>query len=92
MRDSYDTYFRGWALEFEEPAPEAAGFPGLVEAVGAFIVGDPATAEAWRTFPLDGKKECFFHFLKKAEAAGALPADSGPLLARLRSDYPRSMG
>lgn len=87
MRDSFDHYYDGWVLDPENPDPQ---WPALVSAVGAFLTKDAAAAEAWRTFAFDGKKECFFHFVRLARDAGALPAALGPLLTRLKAAYPRS--
>lgn len=90
MRDSFDHYFSGWNLDPEESAGAQADFAVLVTAVGAFLNANPEAAEAWRVFPLDGKRECFFHFTKMARDAGALPASCQPLLDKLKATYPRS--
>lgn len=90
MRDSFDTYFTGWNLDPEEPAEDQARFAVLVEAVGRYVNSDPTAVADWRAFPLDGKKECFFHFVKKAKAAGALPASVQPLIDKLKAEYPRT--
>jgi hypothetical protein len=92
MRDSFDTYFLGWTLDLDEPAPAPGAFADLVQAVGTYVTSDAEAGAAWRAFPLDGKKECFFHFLKLARAAGALPPGTAPLLARLQAEFPRSLG
>jgi hypothetical protein len=92
MRDNFNDYFAGWNLDPEEPKEAQAEFAQLVSAVGAYLAQDAKASDAWRVFPLDGKKECFFHFVKMARDAGALPASVAPLLARLKADYPRSFG
>ena len=91
MRDSYDHYFAGWSLDPDESDPAKAEFAILVAAVGAHLTNDQAAAEDWRTFQLDGKKDCFFHFLRRARDAGALPSETAPLMDRLKSTYPRSL-
>jgi hypothetical protein len=90
MRDSFDDYFSGWNLDHDDPAEVQAQFAVLVGAVGRHLATNAEAAEAWRVFPLDGKKECFFHFVKLARAGGALPASTQPLVERLKTDYPRS--
>jgi hypothetical protein len=90
VRDSFDHYFSGWSLDPEEPADAQTEFASLVAAVGDYLQATPEAAEEWRTFPLDGKKECFFHFARKARDSGALPASARPLLEKLRAEYPRS--
>jgi len=92
MRDSFETYFTGWNLDPDEPAEVRAEFAVLVTAVGHFVTTDETAAAAWHAFPLDGKKECFFHFAKKAREAGVLPEATRPIMERLKADYPRSFG
>jgi len=90
MRDSFDHYFLGWSLDPDEPAEVQADFAALVTAVGDFITNDPEAAAEWRAFPLDGKKECFFHFAMNAHAAGALPLPTHTLFSKLKATYPRA--
>lgn len=92
MRDSFDHYFSGWNLDPDDPAEVQAEFAVLVDAVSQFVTSSPEAAEAWRVFPLDGKKGCFFHFAKLARSAGALPASTEPLMDQLKAAYPRSFG
>jgi len=89
MRDSFDHYFEGWTLE-TDGLDDPRAFSGLVDAVATWIRTRPEAAEAWRAFPLDGKRDCFLHFVRLAAEAGALDAPAMSVVARLKDAYPRS--